>query len=167
MEYPGQAPVSLSMYKSSYMVDYKDFTNFKPYLANSVEQLRAEVQLRQKEFCQPSSQSKNMPMNGPPTFRDSSGTTEDQKPVNSNQQQGPMDPQGQPRILPGNFNPSLDTQQTPADKPRYESKKFPKPLDINYPLPEMGENREPTDTELPSDQKPLPFRWGPAKPYYL
>ncbi|XP_020834735.1 protein SPMIP9 isoform X3 [Phascolarctos cinereus] len=37
MLYPSQAPLVLSMYKSSYMADYKDFSNYTPHLENPEE----------------------------------------------------------------------------------------------------------------------------------
>ncbi|XP_020834733.1 protein SPMIP9 isoform X2 [Phascolarctos cinereus] len=167
MLYPSQAPLVLSMYKSSYMADYKDFSNYTPHLENPEEQRKIEAQLRQKEFCPPVAPSTSMLMKGYPAFRDPQMTAKDLGPCAFCQELAQKVPQAQPRICPSDYYPSLDPKKIPEYKTRYQFKRFLKPLELNYLLPEIGGHRELTDTQFPSDMKPIPLRWGPLKPFYL
>ncbi|XP_068957057.1 protein SPMIP9 [Petaurus breviceps papuanus] len=167
MLYHSQAPLSLSMYKSSYMADYKDFSNYTSHLKNPEEQRRAEVQLRQKEFCPPVPSSTSMMMKGYPAFRGPKMTAKDLQPSAFSQELAQKAPQAQPRICPNDYYPYLDPKRMSERPTRYESKRFPKPLELNYSLPETGEQREATDGQFSSDQKSVPFQWGPSKPFYL
>ncbi|XP_053444079.1 testis-expressed sequence 37 protein [Nycticebus coucang] len=51
--YPRQAPVDLDIYQSSYMIDYKPYGKHKYSRVSPQEQVKVQVQLRQKEFHRP------------------------------------------------------------------------------------------------------------------
>ncbi|XP_056669065.1 testis-expressed sequence 37 protein [Monodelphis domestica] len=283
--FPGQAPVSLSMYKSSYMADFKDFSNYQIPWKSPEEQIRVESQLRIKEFCTPGvrvpadllakgyptakdvqvpAQGLGPPVHpdlqvqqpgiyhnlakgypavkdvqgtaqalGPPVYpdlqvqhpcwtesgichslakgypavKDVQGTAQGLgPPVHPDLQvqhpcwtesgichslakgypavkdvqgtaQGlgpPVHPDLQvqhpcwtePGIYHSDYNPSSDPKVQEGSQIRYQPKRFPKPIEFKYPLPDLGGYKDQQDPLCPSAEGPVLYRWGPEKPFY-
>ncbi|XP_072493001.1 protein SPMIP9 isoform X2 [Notamacropus eugenii] len=140
--YPGQVPVSLSMYKSSYTTDFKDFTTYTPHLENPEEQQRVEIQLRQKQFCPNLPTSASMLMKGYPAFKDSQTTAGDLEPCTFSQEVAQKALPSQPMVCTRECCPCLNPQKNPEFNTSYEYKRLPKPTELNYPLPKIGELRD-------------------------
>ncbi|XP_069351448.1 protein SPMIP9 [Eulemur rufifrons] len=67
--YPGQAPVDLDIYQSSYMIDYKPYGKYKYSRVTPQEQVKLEAQLRQKEFYRPTPSPNPKLADGYPAFK--------------------------------------------------------------------------------------------------
>ncbi|XP_012629800.1 protein SPMIP9 [Microcebus murinus] len=67
--YPGQAPVDLDTYQSSYMIDYKPYGKHKYSRITPQEQAKLQAQLRQKEFYRPVPSPNPTLADGYPAFK--------------------------------------------------------------------------------------------------
>nr|XP_020749098.1 testis-expressed sequence 37 protein isoform X2 [Odocoileus virginianus texanus] len=69
MVFPGQAPVDLDIYQSSYMIDYKPYGKHKYARVTSEEQAKLDTQLRDKEFYRPTPSPNPKLEDGYPAFK--------------------------------------------------------------------------------------------------
>ncbi|XP_007952291.1 testis-expressed sequence 37 protein [Orycteropus afer afer] len=174
--YPGQAPVDLDIYQSSYMVDYKAYGEHKYSGVTPQEKVKLNVKLRAKEFYRAIPNPNPRLVDGYPAFKRVHMTAKDL---------------GQP----GFFPPPDDAVQAndqykftstyhstyPASQPLnpaqsdpnqvYQSADFPCLLEPEHqPAAEEGKGYLLLPgCSCPHHQMakvPILYRWGPLRPFY-
>ncbi|XP_061288584.1 protein SPMIP9 isoform X1 [Bos javanicus] len=174
--FPGQAPVDLDIYQSSYMIDYRPYGKHKYARVTSEEQAKLDTQLQDKEFYRPTPSPNPKLEDGYPAFKRPHMTAKDLG------QPGFFPPQGRVGPVEDEWRfTSTCPSVYPASHALYlahgdpnrirQSADFPCLLEPEHqPAPDVGKGY----FLLPgcactyhcTVKVPILNRWGPLMPFY-
>ncbi|XP_058523382.1 testis-expressed sequence 37 protein isoform X2 [Ochotona princeps] len=173
--YPGQVPVELDMYQSSYMIDYKPYGKHR-YSMVTPQEVKLDAQLRDQEFSRPTPSPNPKLSDGYSAFKRPHMTARDLG-------------------LPG-FFPAQDPGTMGEDKNRFTSAcphTYPAPHTLYLAPGDPNRLHQGTDfpcllepeqqpaaeegtgylllpgcpcTRHPTVKVPVLYRWGPLMPFY-
>ncbi|XP_075418774.1 protein SPMIP9 [Tenrec ecaudatus] len=174
--YPGQAPVDLDIYQSSYMIDFQPYGEHKYSGVSPQEQAKLDSQLRAKEFYRAVPSTNPKLADGYPAFKRIHMTAKDL---------------GQPGFFPPPDGAAFAEDQNqytrachcmyPASETRHLAQDDPRWLQQNADFPCLLEPKSQPATEeekgylllpgcsCPHQQMPkfpILYRWGPLMPFY-